>query len=81
MKKTIAIALASAMMLLSGCGNMDFVDWHWTFNKAHIKIDGKWQEVEVKRWHDYDNSDMVAVETEKQVFVTHSMNVVFIKDK
>lgn len=77
MKKTIAIALASIMMLLSGCGN----DWHLKFNKAHIKIDGKWQEVEVKRWHDYDYSDMVAIETDKQVFVTHSMNVVFIKDK
>jgi len=77
MKYIVAIAL----MLLAGCGNMDFIDWHWTFDKALIKMGDKWQEVEVKNWHDYNRSDMVAVETKTQVFVTHSVNVVLIKNK
>lgn len=82
MKKTIAIALASTMMLLSGCGNMDFVDWHWTFDKARIKVDeNKWEEVSIKKWHDYDGSDMIAIETEDHVYVTHSANVILIKSK
>lgn len=82
----IAVALAlivaaASLMLISGCGNMDIVDWHWTFDKALVKFGSEWREVDVKNWHDYDNSDMVAVETEDQVLVTHSCNVVLIKNK
>ena len=82
MKKILIVATIGLSLLFSGCGNMDFVDWHWTFNKARIKVnDNKWEEVEVKRWHDYDNSDMIAIETKDKVYVTHSANVVLIKDK
>jgi len=48
---------------------------------ALVKVGGEWKEVPVKGWHDYDNSDMVAVETDDQVLVTHSCNVVLIKNK
>lgn len=82
MKNTIAIAFASIMMFVSGCGNMDIIDWHWRFDKALIKMDdNKWSEFKIQKWHDYDNSDMIAVETDTQVFVTHSMNVILIKTK
>ena len=84
MKKILIVATVGlSLLLFSGCcGNMDFMDWHWTFNKARLKVnDNKWEEVEVKRWHDYDGSDMIAIETKDRVYVTHSANVVLIKDK
>lgn len=81
MKIFATFAMLTALLLVGGCGNMDFVDWHWTFDEALIKVGDKWQSVDVKAWHDYDGSDMVAVETQSQVFVTHSCNVVLIKNK
>lgn len=82
MKKILILAMIGMSLLFSGCGNMDIIDYHWTFNRARIKVnDEKWEEVKVKNWHDYDGSDMIAVETEGKVYVTHSANVILIKDK
>lgn len=82
MKRYILLTMIGLSLLFNGCGNMDIVDWHWTFNKARIKVnDNKWEEVNVKSWHDYDGSDMIAIETKDRVYVTHSMNVVLIKEK
>lgn len=82
MKKIRLLAVVGLSLLFSGCGNMDIIDYHWTFNRAKLKVDDdKWEEVKVKRWHDYAGSDMVAIETEDRVYVTHSVNVILIKDK
>lgn len=83
MRNILTIIAAIALScVLGGCGNMDILDYHWTFNRALIKTDGgKWREVELKAWHDYKDSDMIAVETATQVLVTHSANVILIKDK
>ncbi len=84
MKKIIAITavlVLAAFAFIYGCGNMDIVDWHWTFDKALVKVGSEWKTLDIKNWHDYDNSDMIAVETEDQVLVTHSCNVVLIKNK
>ena len=81
MKKIImAIGIASTAFIC-GCGNMDILDYHWSFQRAYIKVGGEWRTVKVKAWHDYEYSDMIAVETDTQVFVTHSANVVLVKDK
>lgn len=82
MKKIMMIAAFGLSLFVGGCGNMDIMDWHWTFDRARIRVDGdKWEEVQIKRWHDYDNSDMIAIETESRVYVTHSVNVILIKNK
>ena len=74
--------IAALCLSIAGCGNMDIFDYHWTFDEALVKCpDGSFRKVHVKRWHDFDNSDMVAVETETQVFCTHSCNIVLIKNK
>ena len=83
MRNILTIAfLAASACLVGGCGNMDILDYHWTFNRALVRSeDGGWREIKLKSWHDYENSDMIAVETDTQVFVTHSANVILIKDK
>lgn len=82
MKKIGIAAVALAIAFVNGCGNMDIVDWHWTFDRARIKVgEGKWEEFPITRWHDYGGSDMIAIETKDRVCVTHSANVILIKTK
>lgn len=81
MKKLVMALLLASAGLISGCGNMDVMDWHWTFHRAYVRTADGWKSVKVKNWHDYDGSDMIAVETDTNVYVTHSCNVVLVKDK
>ena len=79
MKKVLAIAM---VLTLSGCGNMDFIDWHWTFDTALVRVpDGTCRKYEVKSWHDFGQSDMIQIETKHEVICTHSANVLLIKSK
>ena len=78
----MAIAALTLSALLQGCGNMSLLDTHWTFDEAIIKSpDGSTISVKVKSWHDFENSDMVQVETPDRVYCTHSCNVILIKNK
>jgi len=79
-KAAAALALAggmAALALAGGCGNMYPAD---SFDKALVKLGGEWKEMPVKKAY-HDSCDMVAVETDDQVLVTHSCNVVLIKNK
>ena len=79
MNKVILILACAG---IAGCGNMDVIDYHWTFTKALVKLpDGSCLEYNVKSWHDFDNSDMIQIETEKIVICTHSANVLLFKIK
>lgn len=83
MKKAIAITtIVLLCTLCGGCGNMDIIDVHWTFDEAIVKMpDGKCEKMKIVSWHDFDNSDMVQIETKTQVLCTHSCNVILIKNK
>lgn len=81
MKRLLAIAVAIALILtLAGCNN-GIVDFNQKFDTAIISmpdrtvITGK-----VDKWWDYENSDMVQVEIDGTVYLTHSCNVVLIKE-
>ena len=81
MRNTIAITMLIAL-LGGGCGNMDIIDVHWTFDEAIVKCpDGKIEKVKIVSWHDFASSDMIQIETERQVICTHSCNVILIKNK
>jgi len=82
MKKIMILTMIGISLLFSGCcGEMDI----WTANRARIKVDdNKWEEVKVihaTHIRPYDGCDIVSVETEDKVYVTHSANVILIKDK
>ena len=78
----IVFILVGILMLLTGCGNMNIIDWHWTFDEAIVKMpDGKCEKIKLVGWHDFEKSDMIQIETEEQVFCTHSANVILIKNK
>ena len=82
MKLGIGLILVGIICAVSGCGNMSLFDVHWTFDEAIIRMpDGKCEKVKVVGWHDFENSDMIQIETSNQVFCTHSANVILIKNK
>jgi hypothetical protein len=62
----------------TGCGNRQIIDLNYTFNKAYIEGIG---EIEIKKWNDYTDSDMVQViANDGTVYLTHSSNVILVSD-
>ncbi len=80
-KYVLIAALAIAILLtLAGC-NMGLVDTKLKFDRAVISMpDGTVVSGEVDTWWDYENSDMVQVKIDGTVYLTHSCNVVLIKE-
>ena len=81
-KKIIAIALLiGSMTVLVGCGNKDFLDTVYTFNKAIISLpDGEIVEGEVQNWTDYADGDQIQVTIDGIVYLVHSSNITLIND-
>lgn len=81
-KKIIAIALLiGSMTVLAGCGNKDFLDTVYTFNKAIISLpDGEIVEGEVQNWTDYADGDQIQVTIDGIVYLVHSSNITLIND-
>ena len=78
----VLLVLTGVSVICKGCGNMSILDLHWTFDEAIVKMpDGKCERIKLVGWHDFEQSDMIQIETEEQVFCTHSANVILIKNK
>ena len=77
----IALTLAAVGAYNAVGYNRSWFDSHWEFQKAIIKLGDEFKTVNVKKWTDFEQSDMIQVETETQVYLTHSTNVVLIKNK
>ena len=82
MKKIMMIAAIGLSLFVGGCGNMDIMDWHWTFDRARIRVDGdKWEEVKIKSWKNPGCYEMFIIETDSKVYFTHAVNVILFKNK
>ena len=78
MKKKIALITALVVMLLtlSGCmvGNRRVgYDSQQTFTRASIPWNGEYIEVDVEYWRDFEDSDVVQVETKDYVYLVYYM--------
>ena len=78
MKKKIALIIALVVMLLtlSGCmvGNRRVgYDSQQTFTRASIPWNGEYIEVDVEYWRDFEDSDVVQVETKDYVYLVYYM--------
>ena len=78
MKKKIALIIALVVMLLalSGCmvGNRRVgYDSQQTFTRASIPWNGEYIEVDVEYWRDFENSDVVQIETKDSVYLVYYM--------
>ncbi len=80
-KKLFIVILIITLVLIccTSCGNKNFFDTTWTFEEVYIKLpNGEVIHGKLKSWDDYDNSDMIQVEVNGKVYLTHTANVVLI---
>ena len=79
MKRIIALVavLVLLVVILSGCtsvGNRQVgMDTTQTFTKASIPWNGEWIEVDVEYWRDFDDSDVVQIQTKDYVYLVYFM--------
>ncbi len=83
-KKAIVLCaiLLVAIFVLCSCavGNRGIgFDTKQTFRYANVYLDGEWQDVAVKSWRDFENSDSVQIEIDGNTFYTHLSNVILME--
>lgn len=78
--KKVLVGILLSSILVTECGyNKQIIDLDYSFNTAIIEGIG---EVKVKTWNDYENSDMIqVVDSEGNVYLTHSSNVILMYKK
>lgn len=82
MKKFLCLLCACTMVLaLSSCGNKQFLDTTYTFDKAIAKLpDGSVVEGKVSSWKDYEDGDQLQVVIDGTTYLLHASNVVLISE-
>lgn len=89
MKKTSIMCAVFAIMFFVGTmtcayawGNQSWFDTTWSFEYVQIAMpDGSWVEGEVQSWQDYEDSDVIQVQVNDKVYLTHYMNVVLVSEE
>lgn len=62
--------------------NKDFIDWHFTYNKAIILTDDSATIVNLTRWKDYEEDDKIQLQLEDGTYIlTNIDNVKLINDE
>ena len=78
---SLFVVLIVLAMILCGC-TYDIVDTTYNFNRAIIRLpDGEIVAGEVEAWKDYEDGDQLQVKINGTTYLTHSENVVLIKEK
>ncbi len=68
------------VLALSSCGNKQFLDTTYTFNRAIVSLpDGSVVEGKVSSWNDYDG-DQLQVVIDGTTYLLHASNVVLISE-
>ena len=84
MKKIFALVLALVLVFAvasPALANVGWFDFNYDFKYAVIMLDGVRIEGVVTTWWDFDGSDMIQVEIDGNVILTHSSNVLLCKSK
>lgn len=63
------------MMCLTAC-NKTLIDTKYKFEKAHIRINDVWLDVNVKSWYDYDGEQIQLILTDGTVMIIHSRDCI-----
>lgn len=84
MKKIFALVLALVLVFgvaTTALANVGWFDFNYDFKYAIVMLDGVRIEGVVTTWWDFDGSDMIQVEIDGNVILTHSSNVLLCKSK
>jgi len=84
MKKILSVIFLILVLaiILTACGNQQFIDTTYTFNKAMIKMpDDTIIFGDIASWKDYDDCDQVQVRMKDgKTYYTSSENIVLIAE-
>lgn len=84
MKKIFALVLALILVFAvasPALANVGWFDFNYDFKYAIIVMDDLRIEGVVTTWWDFDGSDMIQIEIDGNVILTHSSNVLLCKSK
>lgn len=74
----IVVILALYVFFTSGC-NRQLLDTTWKFDHAYIYLDGEViKEGSIQSWTDFKQSDMIQIQIDRKMYLTHSSNVVLV---
>ena len=81
-KKLLVVLLATAIMSnVAGCGNKDWIDTNFTYNKALIALqDGTSITVDVKQWRDYEGEQLQIISRDGKKYLVSIFNCTLIKE-
>jgi hypothetical protein len=83
MKKIIVIVLALLVLTttLTGCGNKQWFDTTYNFDRAIISLpNGEVVDGKVDSWTDYEDGDQIQVKINGKTYLVHSSDVVLIAE-
>ena len=76
----LIVFMLVVLALCTGC-NKQIIDMTWSFERAIIFLpDGEKLEGTVTSWNDFESSDMLQLEIDGKMYLTHSSNVVLISE-
>lgn len=85
MKKCVALALALVLIFsytIPAYANMGWFDFNYDFKHVTLRLDDNHIIKGIcEKWWDFDNSDMIQVQINGNVYLTHISNVVLSKDE
>ena len=82
MKKVLCSLLIGGLgILVVGCGNQQLLDTEYTYNKDIIGFtDGSVKEITKKKWNGYDDTSVLTIGKDGEVYLTDLKNVVLLKE-
>lgn len=70
------------MFLLSACGNKDWFDTTYTYDRAIVSLpDGTIIDGKVDKWTDYEDGDQIQVTIDGVTYLVHSSNIALISEE
>ena len=85
MKKIFALVLALILtfgIATTALANVGWFDFNYDFRYVTLRLDnGHIIKAIYEKWWDFDNSDMIQVQINGNVYLTHISNVVLSKDE
>ncbi len=87
MRKSICILLAllmvcTSLLLLSSCGNRDWIDTTYTYDYAIIELpNGEVVEGEVEEWRDYDGEQIQIKMKDGNIYLTSTYTATLVQTR
>ena len=74
-KIIVAIATIIIALCLTACDNHSY-DTSYTYNKAHIRVNDVWFDVDIDKWREFSDEQIVLILTDGTEIMIHSRDCI-----